>query len=667
MPEAFDRGQLLEMKHENLIEAIDAARKTSRGVTYIEGEHNEVTLTYAEIYNRALALLHHFQAKGAGPGSKMIILLASNEQFIDAFWACLLGRITPVPIAVGNTEEQRLRLFHVATRLNDAFICSGEGTFGRYAGFADSAGISEQAAALGSRAVLLEQLEDSGKQGVRHEPSPDDLALLQFSSGSTSAPKGVQLTHRNITANLDGVVERIGFSLDDATLSWMPLTHDMGLIGYHLTPLSLGLDQYLMATEVFVRRPLLWLKKTSEKRATVLCSPNFGYRHFLRVFDHAKSGDLDLSPVRLILNGAEPISAELCREFTDALASSGLKASAMFPVYGLAEASVAVTFPQPGSGVRTVAVDRNSVSLGAAVRVVDAADSNALTLVKVGQPVKHTRIRLRDDDGKVLGEGFVGHIQIAGDNVTQGFYDSTSGEGVEFTEDGWLDTGDVGFLHDDDLCITGRAKEIIFSGGQNHFPHDLEALLESVPEIGLNKAVVCGARRPNAAVDEVVAFILHRGDAPSFVPIAHTVRRRITEGAGLPVSNVVPVKQIPKTTSGKLQRFLLRERYLAGEFDAAIAEVAALEPAPSEEDVHPAGAIEQQLLEICAQYLQGRKIGVHDNIFELGTSSLVLAQIYEQLEKTWPNQLAITDFFDYPTVAKLAAYLESKLQQPMPA
>ncbi|MFO1206926.1 MAG: non-ribosomal peptide synthetase [Burkholderiales bacterium] len=656
--------RLLEMKHDTLVAALDAARKTALGITYIEGEHNEVTVSYAQIYERALALLHHFQAKGAQPGAHMILLLASNEQFVDAFWACQLGRIIAVPIAVGNNEEQRMRLLHVAERLGDPFLCSGEKIFERYQTFAQSAGLGAQAEKLAARAIHLDQIEESSARGKREAVRPDDIALIQFSSGSTSSPKGVQLTHRNITANLDGIVTATGFSTQDATLSWMPLTHDMGLIGFHLTPLALSLEQHLLPTELFVRRPLLWMKKATEKRATVLGSPNFGYRHYLRAFDHAKSDGLDLSRVRIIMNGAEPISPDLCSEFSTALAPSGLRASAIFPVYGLAEASVAVTFPPLDREIQVIAVDRESLAIGSPAKMLDADDPKAMRLVKVGSPIKHVGLRISDDGGAALSEGSVGHIEIRGDNVTIGYYSGTEGDGVEFRKDGWLDTGDVGFVHQGELVITGRAKDIIFSGGQNHFPQDLEALLQSMPEAGLGKAALCGVRAPNAAADEVVAFILHRKSLEEFVPIAQTVRTRITEGAGVALARVIPVAQIPKTTSGKVQRFLLRDRYLAGEFDAAINGLEALEPRPDAAEQHPSGALEQELLAIARELIPGREIGVNDNIFELGTSSLVLAQIHERIEEKWPNQLAITDFFDYPTIGKLAAYLDSRVSQP---
>ena len=244
------------MKHDTLVTALDAARSTPRSVTYIEGEHNEQTVSYAQIHERALALLHHFQAQGAGPGAEMILLLAANEQFVDAFWACQLGRIVAVPIAVGNSEEQRLRLLHVSARLKNPFLCSGEKIFERYRAFAESAGLSGEAERLAARAVFLDRLEDTGRRGDREIARPDDVAFIQFSSGSTSSPKGVQLTHRNITTNLDAIDEGTSAAAGDTTLSWMPLTHDMGLIGFHLTAVSLGIDHYLM-TDRALRAPAL--------------------------------------------------------------------------------------------------------------------------------------------------------------------------------------------------------------------------------------------------------------------------------------------------------------------------------------------------------------------------------------------------------------------------
>ena len=268
-------------------------------------------------------------------------------------------------------EEQRLRLLHVAVRLQNAVLCSGERIFERYRTFAQGAGFTAEAERLDARAIFLDQIEETGKDGLRRDARPDDVALIQFSSGSTSAPKGVQLTHRNITANLDGVVDSVGFSPSDATLSWMPLTHDMGLIGFHLTALSLGLDQYLMPPSSAVRGSL-WKKKGVGK-----AGDGVGLAQLRLSALPASVRSCEVRG-RRALDGAhrherrQPISPDLCDEFNAALAPCGLKASSMFPAYGLAEATVAVTFPPLGRGIEVVAVDRESLAIGAPARIVDA-------------------------------------------------------------------------------------------------------------------------------------------------------------------------------------------------------------------------------------------------------------------------------------------------------
>jgi acyl-CoA synthetase (AMP-forming)/AMP-acid ligase II len=244
--------------------------------------------------------------------------------------------------------------------------------------------------------VFLDEIADVAVPGVEHRATPDDVAFIQFSSGSTSEPKGVILTHRNLTANIGAIAAGIGARPDDASLSWMPLTHDMGLIGFHLTPLFEGVDHWLMPTALFVRRPGLWPAKVSEHRVSVTCSPNFGYMHYLKSHDAAKVAQLDLSPVRIIFNGAEPIAADLCRDFLAALAPAGLAPNVMFPVYGLAEASLAVTFPAVGAPLAVETLARGALGPGDVVRAVDASADDAVELVRVGRPVSGCELRIAD-------------------------------------------------------------------------------------------------------------------------------------------------------------------------------------------------------------------------------------------------------------------------------
>jgi acyl-CoA synthetase (AMP-forming)/AMP-acid ligase II len=443
----------------------------------------------------------------------------------------------------------------------------------------------------------------------------------------------------------------------------MPLTHDMGLIGFHLVMFANRVHAHLMPTELFVRRPLLWLSIASQVRATILCSPNFGYRHYLKVLGERSPGNLDLSAVRLIFNGAEPISVELCEEFLARLASQSLDRNAMFPVYGLAEASLAVSFPPVGRAYRAVQLNRHKLAVGTRAEVLQRASRDALGLVSVGKAIPLCELRIAADDDTPLADGHIGHIHIRGGNVTGGYFNAPEVNAETFTADGWLRTGDLGLILEGETYITGRYKEILFVNGQNYYPHDLEAIAQRAPGMELGKVVVAGARPPGAETDQLVVFLLHRGDLADFLPVATEATRLINEHTGLEVADVVPVNRIPKTTSGKIQRHLLEEQYAEGEFAAALAELAQLRATRSAAAGVAVGGegLESQLLRICNSVLVGRTITREDNLFEIGASSLKLIEIHEQIDRDYPGTLDITELFDHPTVAELATHLASKL------
>jgi len=447
------------------------------------------------------------------------------------------------------------------------------------------------------------------------------------------------------------------------SLSWMPLTHDMGLIGFHLVMFANRVHAHLMPTELFIRRPLLWLTLAARVRATILCSPNFGYKHYLKVLGDREVTGLDLSSVRFIFNGAEPISVELCNEFLTRLAPAKLARTAMFPVYGLAEATLAVSFPEVGAPLRTLALNRHQLNPGTVVQPVSATDRDAVQLVSEGRPIPYCRVRIADDEDRELPTGRIGHVHISGDNVTRGYYEDSQANAAAFSADGWLRTGDLGLMHEGELYISGRAKEIIFVNGQNYYPHDLEAIAQRAPGLELGKVVAAGVRPRGAEVEQLVVFVLHRGSLEDFLPLARQVTRLINEQTGLEVAEVVPVKRIPKTTSGKIQRHLLEENYADGEFDAELGELAALRAAQQGPEVGSRTAIEDKLKTICDAALEGKRVDIHDNLFEIGASSLKLIEIHEQIDREYPGKVDLTELFDFPTIAELAQHLQSKLAQ----
>ena len=416
-----------------------------------------------------------------------------------------------------------------------------------------------------------------------------------------------------------------------------------------------------MPTELFVRRPLLWLTLAARVRATILCSPNFGYKHYLKVLGERTVEGLDLSAVRLIFNGAEPISVELCEEFLGRMAPAKLSRQAMFPVYGLAEASLAVSFPEPGAPLRTLTLNRHRMSAGTPVETVAAAERDAVVLVSEGRPIPYCRVRITDEVDRELPEDRIGHVHITGENVTRGYFEDPAANAAAFSADGWLRTGDLGLFHQGELYISGRAKEIIFVNGQNYYPHDLEALAQRAPGLELGKVVAAGALPRGAQTEQLVVFVLHRGSMEDFLPLAAQASRLINEQSGLEVAEVVPVKRIPKTTSGKVQRHMLAEGYVEGEFDTELQELAALRSARTSPESKSRNEIEEKLKSICDAALPGKRLDIHDNLFEVGASSLKLIEIHEQIDREYPGKVDLTELFDFPTIAQLAQHLQGKL------
>ncbi len=647
--------------YRTLPEALDALSTSDRRITYLGSGDHRRAVRFADLRRRALGILGVLQDRGLKPGDQIIVLLNDNEQFIDVFWACLYGGVVPVPIAVGVSDEQRFKVFRIYQQLTDAYLYTERPIWRRLRPFADSRGIAEAYATIRGRCVFTDDIHDVSHSGGIAPLSGADIAFVQYSSGSTSTPKGVVLTHANLLANIRDIMAAARFTPDDVSLSWMPLTHDMGLIGFHLNMLISNMNHYLMNTEVFIRRPLQWLQAASRHRANILCSPNFGYHHLLKALERRKPDTtaIDLSAVRLIFNGAEPISAPLCEAFLTALAPYGLDPAAMFPVYGLAEASLAVAFPATGQVFVHREIDRGAVGLGDRARAPTAGHAG-MRCVAVGRPIGACELEVADQTGKPLAEGTVGRILIRGPNVTQGYYRDPAATRSAIDARGWLDTGDLGFLDAGQLFITGRVKDVIFVNGQNYYAHDLEAVALESERIEPGKVVVGSHRAESESTDRVLVFVQHRGDVSGFAPTARDVARLINQHTGAEVSAVVPVPRVPKTTSGKVQRFALVQAYVDGEFDSTMAQLAACTDRRPEASQPPASAIEATLQGICDQVLGDLRLRRDDNFFETGASSLKLIEIHEQIERRYPGRVELTDLFDHPTLRELAAYMEGR-------
>ncbi len=648
--------------HKTLNEALIAQQHSQKNITFIEGKHEQHTISYSQLYDHAMMMLYDLQELGLSEGDQLIILQKDNQAFVETFWACVFGGIVPVPIAVGISDEHKGKLFRIFTKLERAHLYTTQEHFERLSHFAENNNLHESLQIVKSKTVFANLMEYHEHRGQAHDASEDETAFIQFSSGSTSEPKGVVLTHKNIMTNLNAIAVGANYNSDDVSLSWMPLTHDMGLLGFHLNMIAVGMSQCLMPTDLFSRRPLLWMEKVSDLKATVTCSPNFGYKHYIKALKGKSPEGLDLSNVRVIYNGAEPISVDLCEQFLSTLKDSGLKHESMFTVYGLAEATLAVAFPKQGEPYRAIYLDRHSLLLGDQVTVVSEEHPDAVGFAIEGPAVKDMQIKITDEENAVLPENSIGLVQIKGPSVTSGYYLADEANKAALTGDGWLNTGDLGFLNEhEELVISGREKDIIFSNGLNYYPHDIEAVALQLPELELGKVVAYGVRQPGSDTDSLMVFVLFRADVKDFIGIVRDVTRHINEQTGLEVEKVIPVKRIPKTTSGKLQRRLLGDAYLQGEYDENLQLIEQLLNEAHEQDTGDLSKTEYRLKSLFEELLEGKTLGVEDNFFETGISSLTLTEFHEKLDAVYPDVVDVTDIFEYQTLAELAKFIDEKM------
>ncbi|UED72997.1 non-ribosomal peptide synthetase [Brevibacillus sp. DP1.3A] len=649
---------------QTLIEIIqDRANRKMNGIIFISGDKQEEYISYGDLLEQALKVLYQLQEKGVQAGDELIMQIDDNQTFLNVFWGCLLGGIIPVPVSIGNNDEHKMKLFKIWNTLSHPYLIADDKVIEQLEKYSEQNELVDPFELVKKMTFSSRKLDYSGNsKGAIHASKPEDLAFIQFSSGSTGDPKGVMLTHENLVSNIRDIANRTEMSHKDAFLGWMPLTHDLGMIAFHLTSLIANAKQLIMPTALFIRRSSLWLKKVSEHKATQICSPNFGYKFFLDQYKPETAVNWDLSSVRYILNGAEPISVDLCHLFMDAMGVHGLKKDVMLPSYGLAEASVGVSIPPLNEDTLVpIHLNRHQLQIGESIEEVDKSDKRCLTFVDVGYPLASTSIRCCDEQNRVLEDEVIGHIQIKGKNVSVGYYNNPEATAKIKTADGWLITGDLGFMRKGRLFITGRAKDIIFVNGQNVYPHDIERIAEEVDGVDLGKVAVCGVYHTESKQDQIIAFVMHTKKISDFVPIVQKLKSHLNYRGGWNVQDVIPIRRIPKTTSGKVQRFKLAESYEQGEFQEVLQSLAeaTLTALESQKRALPSDDVEKKLIRICQHILKVQSIDTEDSYFDIGVTSMQLVQIVEQLESQFGIRMEVADFFSYPTIAKLAAYISS--------
>ncbi len=537
-----------------------AEKYPAHGIHYVHENGTEEIQTYAELLDEAYCLAAGFLQSGFNPGEKIIITTVHNRQTITSLWGCFFAGLVPTilqaPVSLGDRSQAAEKLLNVYEQLDQPFIIVS-----KY--FISNTEIPE------SKFRLFDDLERINVIPVFNQ-EPDDLAFIQYSSGSTGEPKGIMLIHANLISNISSIIEGLNLTAFDRGGNWMPLYHDMGLIGFHLTPLLMGTNQYHIETIDFIKNPSLWLDQLSEARISISGSPNFGQSLILRHLQRKKQEyNWDFSSVKALLNGAEPISAKIMEEFTNALERHGLAKNAMMPVYGMAEATLAVSFTPLMSPSVTSVFDSNKLDLNGIALPVSSGSRHGRQLTSVGMALKDIEIRVVSEDDEILPETRVGHIQIKGPAVTAGYYKNPEATASLFSGD-WLRTGDLGFFLNGHLYISGRYKDIIFMNGKNYFANDLESLACTMEEISYGKVAFGGITDQKNGKDKIIIFAAGIPESKAEETL-QTLRALFRKTLGIPIDEMVILRsnEFPKTSSGKIQRYKILQRYQQGDFSAS--------------------------------------------------------------------------------------------------
>jgi acyl transferase domain-containing protein/acyl-CoA synthetase (AMP-forming)/AMP-acid ligase II/aryl carrier-like protein len=634
------------------------AAQSTTGILWIQPDGTEQFQSYSVLLDRSQRVLQGLRELGLQPHDPVVLQLSQPQEFLAGFWGCVLGGFVPVPIAVppsytpdngkANTLRYAVQLLERATVLtHQAF----KGAIGDFWGSNSQLEIPPIPLDKGGdagrgmeyeRIVAIESLLLNEPDTQHYRADLDRLALVLLTSGSTGNPKGVMLTARNLLASVYGMATVNGLSVDSITLNWMPLEHVASLVMFHLTEVFVGCEQIHAPIERILQEPLHWLELIDRYRVTTTWAPNFAYGLVNDRAEEIAQRSWDLSCVQWMGNGAEAVVGKTTRRFLERLLPHGLSQTAVSPGYGMSETC---------SGI----IHSHDFSL--------ATTSDSDAFVEVGTPIPGVAIRIVDEQNQLVTEGTIGLLQVRGLTVTSGYYQRPDLNAEIFTEDGWFNTGDLGFLRHDRLTITGRQKEVIIINGANYYNHEIEAIVEELPDVVISYTAACAVRRDGDTTDRLAIFFSPASSDQAVSDLLRQIRGTVAHRLGVSPDYLIPVSpsEIPKTAIGKIQRSQLVQRFQAGEFDQILNEIGILGKARSIPAAVPQTELEQQLVSIWQDVLGLEQVGTQDNFFELGGNSLRLMQVLHRLQQAGHALLAI-DLFQHPTIAALAKHISRSSQ-----
>ena len=523
-------------------------------------------LTFADLRRRALATARKLMSVGLKRGDRVAVIAETGPEFMAVFFGCQYAGLVPCPMPytmyIGGRDAYVDRVTGMLRAAAACAVVTSTDLEGHIRAGAAGAGVEKVLTheALQALPESLTKLEAFG---------PGDVAYIQYSSGSTSEPKGVLITQKAIMANTQGILrDGLRVTKSDRAFSWLPLYHDMGLVGFCLAPMMGQVSVDYISTPSFARRPALWLRLMSENRSTVSYSPSFGYDLAARRIN-GEAVTLDLSNWRAAGIGGDMVRADVLKHFGDTLSIAGFNYNAFMPSYGMAESTLAVSFSDVSQPIRIDTIDKLTFKLsGRAVPALETQDKDAVrSFVVCGKPLPGHEMVVRDDMGSVLRDREIGHIFVKGPSLMSGYYHNARATDAVIAADGFLATGDMGYMLDGEIVITGRAKDLILHNGRNIWPQDIEWAAEQVEPLKSGD-VAAFAVEGDDGDDDVVVLVQCRVTTDEEIEkLRREVSAVVHHSAGVECAVVlVPPKSLPFTSSGKLSRAGAKQKYVSGEF-----------------------------------------------------------------------------------------------------
>lgn len=526
-------------------------RVPGNGVMYVQPDGTEIFQSYPSLLEEAERILSGLRQLGLKPQDEVIFQLDINQDFIPAFWGCVLGGFVPVPLSTAPTYQQSNnsvnRLYNAWEMLQHPVILTSDHLAPEIRSLSDRLSMKDL------RVESIDALRANEPDRNWHSSQTDDLVLLLLTSGSTGLPKAVMQVHRTLLNRSAGTCQMNNHTRQDVSLNWMPLDHVGGIVMFHLRDTYLGCQQVHVPTDMILQNPLKWLNLIERYQATVTWAPNFAYGLINDLAEEIARRQWDLSSMRFILNGGEAIVPKTAHRFMELLRPYRLRSTAMYPAWGMSETCSGVVYSHTFSLGTTIGHD---------------------SFVEVGRPIPGVTVRIVGPDGKVVGEGRIGHLQIQGATITPGYYHNIEANQHAFTTDGWFDTGDLAFIRNGALTITGRSKDVIIIRGVNYYSHEIEAVVEEVDNVQVSCTAACAFREPDSDTDSLAIFFspLALPDDDGLRELVKAIQSRVVQSIGVNPTYLIPVdkEEIPRTAKGTIQRAQLKQGLEAGEFDAIL-------------------------------------------------------------------------------------------------